>query len=1536
MPEQPNSFTHPALTIDLNDTYVGRDIYTYARNATFSSDSGGVITNEESNSFCFEIPHTFIGSVDLNNDTHLIFSTADNISEIGIGDLINCTYTTLVSDPCLGFDTSMLITGVAKKLFNGDTIATFGAKGYPTRRLNINDIPFKYTLKSDECKTKVYTKEINCEETLLFKKITQPCLSISKGHEGNLPNGTYSVALAYVIKGQVFSDYFTTATRIQLFSLTQNSAINLSVSDLDRDFDSYQLILMANVDGVKTNYIMGEYPTFQSSVEISDLGKATLPTSALVIRKKTWQSAGIISSNSNYLLLADLSARPELNYQLQAMGIKARCVVKQVPLEYYEQSPEEIGYWGDENYDFCIEWQYDTAEFSKHSHIPGIKLRDEFTTTPSGEDVYEWDQDDKPTQLQKWQVENTAGELEPTNDPFINRQRIAYRCDMGFFQSTELYPDNAALFGAEACTPIRYHKFPEIPRYEVIEGKTYVNIKGVEFSNITYPLNASGKPVEGIKGYRILRSDRKGGNKTVISAGVLTNVRKYTDEQNKREIMFSNYPFNDLSADVFLSQQQTVFKGNKEQNFVPLTDYYKNRFNFYSPHSYYNLKYKHGTEFKIISEEVAEVTGNFEPVYGHPKLKLLSNFSFWTAAIIGSIEAVLEMSGATSKTIETGSETEIGVTGGVTNKSSVYVSPKTALAVAGTSVGQLTSMIVDAVKSGNVTSVKDIINLIKNVLLLLTTAGITAVLFTVSAMRYAQNILDTIYNFLSFNQYAYQLNAKAVFNQSTPTPKGTRRRRAVSQPEYLSPALHTIEGTIFNNFGKQESVYVELNRDLNDPRTKDDSRKTISLAQNADNPQKEFQAKASLYYAKSKINNPNQYGQLGSNPQVLISPCIHTVDYKPNTEFTSPVLFGGDCIIARQSVITKQPFFRQNLAIEYGNDLPANFPDGTEYNYNLYRNVAYPRFWVDSTKYDYSSLLSKKVVNFSSFSRTTSSKHNLDCKGADKQNVFSVDDAYFYLYANGVMEFIAEADFNISFREETTTPHYSHKHSSLSEIFKSTYLAKPEEFKLSKAYSDLYTTEVYSEQLPLTFNPLKDTKTDFPNAVIYSLPAFNLQTGDNWQYFLPNNFFSFRESDFGFLQTIRKLDQDRLIFLFSKSSPFLSMGQDFLSLDNSGRKVSVGDGGLFAQDPREIMPTDDNFGSCTSPHAFTSSRFGSFYPSERHSSLISFSQSLDDISSQGVASWCRQYMPIQLYSYFPSYPKVENPINGVGYLISYRPTTNEEVIYITKRDFRPLRDVGYDASRGQFMYNSTAVSLRDPLYFEDISWTLSYSLRGKGFISFHDWQPDWTIQMDTHFITVKNNKAYKHDFQRTSFCNFYGKNYPFSLEFVNSDGAQVTVLKSIEYVLEAYHYKNGGRDKVHLYRENFDKLLVYNTEQCSPQLTLVKHPENPKERFLYPKLQNDTYLVLYSKEENRHRVNMFWDSIKDRGEFTQTEEPIFISDDSGYKKKLNPQAIDLAKPEKERKKFREYLTHFLFTKEISGATRFMLKIFNAKKIISPR
>ena len=132
---------------------------------------------------------------------------------------------------------------------------------------------------------------------------------------------------------------------------------------------------------------------------------------------------------------------------------------------------------------------------------------------------------------------------------------------------------------------------------------------------------------------------------------------------------------------------------------------------------------------------------------------------------------------------------------------------------------------------------------------------------------------------------------------------------------------------------------------------------------------------------------------------------------------------------------------------------------------------------------------------------------------------------------------------------------------------------------------------------------------------------------------------------------------------------------------------------------------------------------------------------------------------------------------------------------------------------------------------------------------------------------------WRHNARTDKFANFYGNDYPWEVDILETTGQQVNTIRSIEYSLESYVYKNDGRDRFHLLDFNFDEAEIYNSEQTSGLLKLNISPKSDSTSITtYPIINANDIDILYSKEEQKYRFNQFWDVTTDRGEFLRCTE----------------------------------------------------------------
>jgi hypothetical protein len=431
-------------------------------------------------------------------------------------------------------------------------------------------------------------------------------------------------------------------------------------------------------------------------------------------------------------------------------------------------------------------------------------------------------------------------------------------------------------------------------------------------------------------------------------------------------------------------------------------------------------------------------------------------------------------------------------------------------------------------------------------------------------------------------------------------------------------------------------------------------------------------------------------------------------------------------------------------------------------------------------------------------------------------------------------------------------------------------------------------------------------------------------------------------------------------------------GVDTLQTD-LGTKITIGDGGLFSQPGQAVSNADKpyEYGSSQNRLSVISTPAGLFYVSQNQGKIFSYSGGLDEISQNGLKWWFFLFMPYKLTQEFPDYPYQDNPVAGIGIQGVY--DNSNTILYYSKKDYAVKED--YKGRLNYIPLNSkglgdyfeikdqpgTQFRLGDPTIFDNASWTVSYDPKNKYWISFHDWHPDLMIPTKDIFLTTKNSGIWKHNFICDNYCNYYGKNYPFEIEVPIPTGQSVTTLRSIEYILESYRRSSiNCVDQFHVLDFNFDKAVIYNTEQVSGYLNLNLFPKNNITLSLeYPKLNPNltSFDVLFSKEEQKYRINQFWDITKNRAEFpTGSDYPptgpvipgttilqgnyesnfIWVTAPDGYNRYLNPANLNYDKDSLQRKKFRHYLNYVSLRKDVSGDINMIFKISNTKNQLSLR
>ena len=763
------------------------------------------------------------------------------------------------------------------------------------------------------------------------------------------------------------------------------------------------------------------------------------------------------------------------------------------------------------------------------------------------------------------------------------------------------------------------------------------------------------------------------------------------------------------------------------------------------------------------------------------------------------------------------------------------------------------------------------------------------------------------------------------------------------------------------------------------------------------------------HYVGIKYRIDNQYGQLENIQQIVATPCEQKLDFNllgnvPNgiseTSFgnvcgivnftqkktSTPVFFGGDTYINRFTEKNIMPFFYNWL---------YDVPDNTEYNYFLNQMIPEPKFQVNSQPWDISDFNLTNIIDW--FDPTNpdygeglfpTNFYDLDNRNFNRQlnitlnypGFLSVKKSYFYIASCGIRDFFVESDVLVDFRERGTfnwqQPYNKYNYTDLESLFN----ANPEVLGKGNYYGYDYTLSaarfLFNQYFSAgylqarTYDPeiAELCYVTYPNRIMYTLQQNEGVEGDAWLVQLPLNKVDYKSK----VNSLKSFAKTGAILTFKNDSPIVYQGTDTIQLNDSGTKVTVGDGGLFTQQGQNVVVAEKQYeyGSSQNKYGVISTPAGIYYISQNQGKIFSFSNGLKEISQDGLKWWFAEFLPFKLLEDFPDYPHQDNPVAGISCMASY--DNNNSMLYFSKKDFQLKKEykglLYYDPETDRFYFTddkrTEKIKLGDSRYFHDASWTVSYDPKSQFWVSFHDWHPTFYMPNRGVFHTVLKDGIWLHEANCNDYCNFYGVQYPFEIEFPVVTLQSISTIKSLEYYLECYRReKDLCVDTYHVLDYNFDKAVIFNSEQVSGYLNLHIYPKNDMTLSLsFPKLApgQNAYDILFSKEENKYRINQFWDITKDRGEFPigssypppagpynpapnttvlagpYEERNIWVTEPNGYIKSLNLSNLDYQKAQLQRKKFRHYINYVNLAKTNSRDTNMIVKIVNTKTQNSSR
>lgn len=457
--------------------------------------------------------------------------------------------------------------------------------------------------------------------------------------------------------------------------------------------------------------------------------------------------------------------------------------------------------------------------------------------------------------------------------------------------------------------------------------------------------------------------------------------------------------------------------------------------------------------------------------------------------------------------------------------------------------------------------------------------------------------------------------------------------------------------------------------------------------------------------------------------------------------------------------------------------------------------------------------------------------------------------------------------------------------------------------------------EEFNTTLPFSFNYCSNCINKYPYRIYFSQTAYQEELVDNYRSILANNYRDLEGSS----GNLNKLfvDKYELYAATDRDVWFIPTRAQQIRTDESTAYIGTGD--KLSIPPKKLTSVEYGYAGTKDINSFTNTEFGTAFTSSRTGKVFLLSNQLTELSRKGLSNFFENNLNIQLadlvyqesglqYAYLnrPFHP------NGVGIITAYDPRFQKLIIH--KRDFTPRYNLEYftagttnntiyydtpaNGARFFFVKNGDifSINLTDPEYFENKSFTISYSFKHEAWESFHSFLPTYMFNNHDTFYTTYSTSLWEHNAGPTQ--SYYDAKYDYIIDFVIPSPLRPKVFSALSV---SSNFRVGDREV----DDFFDRGVLYNSYQNSG-LQAIARKTNP---FLQSTPLVNTPATLFAeKVDSVWRLSNFRNQVDnyDVSHFTSNWDT--IQDNYYIDKVPNPDAIDFDKSLFDTQRFRdEYL-----------------------------
>ncbi len=1037
------------LNLDQTLNQIKKGSLTYALNAAVENfDSNSVnYQNEEGNELCLNFPEDFvlIGTYFiLEKNKHIFFLTNPETgdSEIGYMENNSCEYKTLVNSPCLDFSVNYPIQKVQHKSNNCGT-EIYWADGHNYKRyLDIDNPPRKLQIGSSLCDP-IYTEELDCNQLSIQPMLAYPTVSVGKvTSNGTLIAGTYQFSIQYAdALGNPYTSYYSVTNPLPIadtfittvdFNYPVGKSIVVNVSNLDGtgQFQYFNLAVIKTINGISSVELVGTYNIDSTEKQITYTGADStnirLTIEDIFEEFPYYDIANDVTAVQDVLIWSDLTAITKVNYQDIASKIHLMWETWRIPpTENYSDglnATDLRGYLRDEVYPFEIVFLLKSGRETDSFHIPG-RAKNSLDVITS--DIPDTDPDFVGSPAYTlggvgyspyWMIYNTASVTGysagySSDSAYKGPYQIG---EFAYTESTEEYPCNVPTWGALAGQKIKHHKFPDVLVSPIYESKMFLNPGSMVMGNdAIFPIGVHVDPQQiqilintsnltiaqkaEVIGYKIVRGDRS-TNKSIVAKGILRNVGMY--EREKQKFYYPNYPYNDLTTDPFLSENNNAFSQICEVYTITVSQLGIDPLGGprFATLQYIDCNTGRQEIEKILSIDPFEKCSIGKPTILSPAEGTVTHASYeiWSVycipwAIVTWEDPIL---GTQTESIQSATINVVSKTGGPREVSDVGSFEISLIGIHAAQSNCASNITLPSIETNSSLAYRQIFNSpetsfgqpflgdilkLENVMFGAGSAHFVEVknnarykliteyaqrialdssnklgsitdTFDATAMFAAYQAYLTIYiNGITRKNYGYSFNSIADYNYSADIPNGLGiKQRDLDIVRYLIPGVESVgDDHSVNNYQRESSVYLRTNQSKKALPYPD---KTINLAPGGTSIVSDDSrftisevGNCSTPAREHEIQVVSYYASLKNSVpnqwgQIYSYELIDTGFQHTfnNSLIQSSTIFGGDTFISRFAFKTKLPFFIDNR---------VGAPDDSDIFYDEIGNIAYPLYW---------------------------------------------------------------------------------------------------------------------------------------------------------------------------------------------------------------------------------------------------------------------------------------------------------------------------------------------------------------------------------------------------------------------------------------------------------------------------------------------------------------------------------------------------------------------------------------------------------------